>query len=249
MCNRLLPPSLVPFWLILLFPNLVVMNLLADLSVGKTWRWLGAMTFCHKWLAICLAPQLFPWQQAWNKASSWRNREFCGISTTNNSCSWGICCFYVVGFKSNSFFYVHPENCGRFEGFWVDVRVFFQKGLVFKPSSMLNFWDINCWTFLIWFCYLRWSFLIPCIILLHSGDGSGVETGMVPWFFPRQIATPKLAFGAKGHWRFASFTVNGSHVYWNLSGCWKELISFFNFVITARVSWFFSSLLWLMYDD
>mmetsp|Transcript_80402 Transcript_80402/g.126983 ORF Transcript_80402/g.126983 Transcript_80402/m.126983 type:complete len:111 (-) Transcript_80402:136-468(-) len=26
-------------------------------------------------------------------------------------------------------------------------------------------------------CHM-WSFLIPCIILLHSGDGSGVDTGM-----------------------------------------------------------------------
>lgn len=41
MCNRLLPPSLVPFWLILLFPNLVVMNLLEKLG-GDLGLWLFA---------------------------------------------------------------------------------------------------------------------------------------------------------------------------------------------------------------
>ena len=43
----------------------------------------------------------------------------------------------------------------------------------------------------------RWSFLIPCIILLHSGDGSGVDTGMVAWFVINRLGW--LGWGSRSN--------------------------------------------------
>ena len=138
--NRLLPPSLVPFWLILLFLLILSCWICLLICQLSTWRWLGAMTFCHKWLAICLGPQLFSWQQSWNKATSWRNREFCGISTTNNSCSWGICCFLVVSNLTIFYFHIfHPENWGRFLS-WLLCIFFRWVGWNHQPTGIFGTW-------------------------------------------------------------------------------------------------------------